>query len=66
MIKIGSFSFEKSKNVWFYKAEDPKKLDPKYHDLPRFNAQLDLEKVFKKDLYKKVLQSTKEISKLLT
>ena len=65
ILEVGAFKFTKSGDGWLFKADDPKKLSKKYHDLPRFNAQLDLEKTFKEDLFKKVAISTKIIAKLL-
>ena len=65
ILEVGSFQFRKSEDGWLFKAGDPKKLKKKYHDLPRFNAQLDLEKTFKEDLFRKVSISTKKIAKLL-
>ena len=66
ILKVGTFEFKRSEDEWIFKARDPKKLSKKYHDLPRFNSQLDIEEKFKENLSQKVDLSAKIIAKLLT
>ena len=64
--EVGSYEFKKEGDGWLFKANDPKKLSKKYHDQPRYKAQLDLEKTFKDDLNNSISTSVKMMGKLIT